>query len=239
MLLLGHGGQGIGAVGLGGRHSGGSPGRPPARGRLRPRRRGLAGLREADDGNDHRDRPLAQDDRDGHAEEPRARRRGHPRYSRESPATAGFFSSLRSRSKRSFCFGTTAGTTACRSAAGKSAAASSATDASASGALPWTLSSVRLKTTFGIAHQTSASAARSSFSQRRILPIRRRPDRRNHRVVASAASDSSPSLSGGDRHEPGGAGQGLELIGEALCERVVAKRAVAVEGLLGRADREL
>ncbi len=67
MLLLGHGGQGIGAVRLGGRHSGGPPGRPPARGRLRPRRRGLPGLREADEGNDHCDRPLAQDDRDGHA----------------------------------------------------------------------------------------------------------------------------------------------------------------------------
>ena len=76
MLLLGRGSQGIGAVRLGGRHSGGPPGRPPARGRLRPRRRGLPGLREADDGNDHRDRPLTQDDRDGHAEEPRARRRG-------------------------------------------------------------------------------------------------------------------------------------------------------------------
>src|SRR5947199_1656298 len=34
MLLLGHGGQGIGAVRLGGRHSGGPPGRPPARGGL-------------------------------------------------------------------------------------------------------------------------------------------------------------------------------------------------------------
>ena len=76
MLLLGHGGQGIGAVCLGGRHSGGPPGRPPARGRLRPRRRGLPRLREADDGNDHGDRPVAQDDRDGHSEEPRARRRG-------------------------------------------------------------------------------------------------------------------------------------------------------------------
>ena len=76
MLLLGHGGQGIGAVCLGDRHSGGPPGRPHARGRLRPRRRGLPGLREADDGNDHRDRSIAQDDRDGHAQEPRARRRG-------------------------------------------------------------------------------------------------------------------------------------------------------------------
>jgi hypothetical protein len=76
LQLLGHGGQGIGAVRLGGRHAGGPPGRPPARGRLRPRRRGLPGLREADDGNYHRDRPLAQDDRDGHAEESRACRRG-------------------------------------------------------------------------------------------------------------------------------------------------------------------
>ena len=42
-------------------------------------RRGLPGLRKADDGNDHRDRPLAQDDRDSHAEEPRARRRGQGR----------------------------------------------------------------------------------------------------------------------------------------------------------------
>src|SRR5215217_1356124 len=41
MLLLGHGGQGIGEVRMGGRHCGGPPGRPPARGRLRPRRRGL------------------------------------------------------------------------------------------------------------------------------------------------------------------------------------------------------
>ncbi len=42
---------------------------------------------------------------------------------------------------------------------------SSAIDASASRALPWTLSSVRLKTTFGIAHQTSANAAPSSLSR--------------------------------------------------------------------------
>jgi len=76
MLLLEHCRQGIGSVRLGGRHSGGPPGRPPARGRLRSRRRGLAGLREVDDRNDHRDRPLAQDDRDGHAEKPRPRPRG-------------------------------------------------------------------------------------------------------------------------------------------------------------------
>jgi hypothetical protein len=31
--------------------------------------------------------------------------------------------------------------------------------------LPWTLSSVRLKTTFGIAHQASANAASSSLSR--------------------------------------------------------------------------
>jgi hypothetical protein len=31
--------------------------------------------------------------------------------------------------------------------------------------LPWTLSSVRLKTTFGIAHQASANAASSSVSR--------------------------------------------------------------------------
>jgi hypothetical protein len=36
---------------------------------------------------------------------------------------------------------------------------------SASRALPWTLSSVRLKTIFGIAHQTSANAASSSLSR--------------------------------------------------------------------------
>jgi hypothetical protein len=45
------------------------------------------------------------------------------------------------------------------SVASSAAAASSASDASASRALPWTLSSVRLKTTFGIAHQTSANTA--------------------------------------------------------------------------------
>jgi len=39
--------------------------------------------------------------------------------------------------------------------ASSAAAASSANDASASRALPWTLSSVRLKTTFGIAHRRS------------------------------------------------------------------------------------
>ena len=39
------------------------------------------------------------------------------------------------------------------------ASSAAASDASASRALPWTLSSVRLKTTFGIAHQTSANAA--------------------------------------------------------------------------------
>src|SRR5690349_23354681 len=38
-------------------------------------------------------------------------------------------------------------------------------DASASRALPWTPSSVRLKTTFGSAHHTSANAARSSSSR--------------------------------------------------------------------------
>jgi hypothetical protein len=38
------------------------------------------------------------------------------------------------------------------SVASSAAATFSATDASASRALPWTLSSVRLKTTFGIAH---------------------------------------------------------------------------------------
>jgi hypothetical protein len=45
------------------------------------------------------------------------------------------------------------------------AATSSASGASASRALPWTLSGVRLKTTFGIAHQTSANAAPSSSSR--------------------------------------------------------------------------
>ena len=47
------------------------------------------------------------------------------------------------------------------SVAASAAAASPATDASASRALPWTRSSVRLKTTFGIAHQTSANVAPS------------------------------------------------------------------------------
>ena len=51
------------------------------------------------------------------------------------------------------------------SVASSAAATSSATDASASRALPWTLSSVRLKTTFGIAHQTSANTALSSLSR--------------------------------------------------------------------------
>ena len=51
------------------------------------------------------------------------------------------------------------------SVASSAAAISSASDASASRALPWTLSSVRLKTTFGIAHQTSANAAPDSFSR--------------------------------------------------------------------------
>jgi hypothetical protein len=51
------------------------------------------------------------------------------------------------------------------SVASSAAAASSANDASASRALPWTLSSMRLNTTFGIAHQTSANAAPSSLSR--------------------------------------------------------------------------
>jgi hypothetical protein len=51
------------------------------------------------------------------------------------------------------------------SVAWSAAAISSASDASASRALPWTLSSVRLKTTFGIAHQTSANSAPSSAPQ--------------------------------------------------------------------------
>ena len=51
------------------------------------------------------------------------------------------------------------------SVASSAAAASSATGASASRALPWTLSSVRLKTTFGSAHQTSAKASRSSSAR--------------------------------------------------------------------------
>jgi hypothetical protein len=51
------------------------------------------------------------------------------------------------------------------SVASSAAATSSASGASASRALPWTLSSVRLKTTFGIAHQTSAKASVSSLSR--------------------------------------------------------------------------
>jgi hypothetical protein len=51
------------------------------------------------------------------------------------------------------------------SVASSAAAISSTNDASASRALPWTLSTVRLKTTFGIAHQTSANAAPSSVSR--------------------------------------------------------------------------
>jgi hypothetical protein len=51
------------------------------------------------------------------------------------------------------------------SVASSAAAISSASDASASRALPWTLSSVRLKTIFGIAHQTSANSAPSSLSR--------------------------------------------------------------------------
>ena len=98
MLLLKAWRQGIGAVRLGGRYPGGPPGRPLARGRLRPRRRGLPGLREADNGNDHRDRPLAQDDRDGHAEEPRARRRAGlcSRPSRWRSPTSAIAASTRS-----------------------------------------------------------------------------------------------------------------------------------------------
>src|SRR2546423_157350 len=53
------------------------------------------------------------------------------------------------------------------------AAASSATDASARRALPWTLSSVRLKTTFGIAHQTSANAAPSLLVAHRRIRLPR------------------------------------------------------------------
>ena len=51
------------------------------------------------------------------------------------------------------------------SVASSAAATSSATDASASRALPWTLWSVRLKTTFGMGHQTSANAAPSWLSR--------------------------------------------------------------------------
>ena len=51
------------------------------------------------------------------------------------------------------------------SVAASAASASCATGASASRALPWTLSSVRLKTTFGSAHQTSANLALSSVSR--------------------------------------------------------------------------
>jgi hypothetical protein len=51
------------------------------------------------------------------------------------------------------------------SVASSAAAISSVNDASASRALPWTLSSVRLKTTFGIAHQTSANAAAGPLSR--------------------------------------------------------------------------
>jgi hypothetical protein len=51
------------------------------------------------------------------------------------------------------------------SVASSAAAISSASDVSASRALPWTLSSVRLKTALGIAHQTSANAAPGSSSR--------------------------------------------------------------------------
>jgi hypothetical protein len=54
--------------------------------------------------------------------------------------------------------------------------------------LPWTLSSVRLKTTFGIAHQTSANAARLVVAQRRIrLP-------HQHRLVKPAAAQIAAKL---------------------------------------------
>src|SRR5919108_4583132 len=52
------------------------------------------------------------------------------------------------------------------SVASSAAATSSATEPSASRAFPSTLSSVRLKTTFGIAHQTSANADLASLSRR-------------------------------------------------------------------------
>jgi hypothetical protein len=51
------------------------------------------------------------------------------------------------------------------SVASSAAAVSSASDAPASRALPWTRSRVRLKTTFGSAHHTSANAAMRSFSR--------------------------------------------------------------------------
>ena len=65
---------------------------------------------------------------------------------------------------------------------------SSATEPSASLAFPWTLSSVRLKTTFGSAHQTSANADLASLS--------RRTDRlpHEHRLVEPAAEQIPAEL---------------------------------------------
>src|SRR5829696_4611186 len=75
------------------------------------------------------------------------------------------------------------------SVASSAAAISSANDASASRALPWTLLSVWLKTTFGIADQRSANAAPGLvLAQRRV----RLPD--EHRLVEPAAADITAEL---------------------------------------------
>ena len=57
--------KGLGAIGLGDRHSGHRAGRPSAQDRLRPRSSGLACLRKARQRSADCDRSLAHDDRDG------------------------------------------------------------------------------------------------------------------------------------------------------------------------------
>src|SRR5205809_7921574 len=75
------------------------------------------------------------------------------------------------------------------SVASSAAAASSATDASARRALPWTLLSERLKTTFGMAHpDVGEPSPELVVAQRRIrLP-------HQHRLVKPAAAQIAAEL---------------------------------------------
>jgi hypothetical protein len=79
------------------------------------------------------------------------------------------------------------------SVASGAAATSSATDAWASRALPWTLSSARLKTTFGIAHQTRCRASTdpspTPASSRRACG---RTDSRRARGSARCGNETAP-----------------------------------------------
>jgi hypothetical protein len=112
------------------------------------------------------------------------------------------------------------------SVASSAAAISSASDASASRALPWTLSSVRLKTTFGIAPDVGEGGPELVVAHRRVrLP-------RQHRLVKPAAAQMAAELACLRDVETK-----LLLVGGRPPERALAVGDEAVHGDAHRVDQ--